>query len=316
MQKEIGGYFELEQYSMDMLYEDGVLLNCGRNCLAYIIQAKGIKKILLPKLNCDSVANICRRESVDYCYYRIQKNWLPEEIEVSKDEWLYIVNYYGQINNNQIEELKKQYKNIIVDNTQAYFQPPVKGVDTIYTCRKYFGVSDGAVLFTDTMIDTTLEVDKSMERMKFVLGRYEGNAPDYYQLAHNNNIDFDREPIKTMSKITRNILHSIDYQKNKKIRFNNYLILDRELSSVNKLRLEKVEGPFAYPLLVENGNKLRKKLVEQKVYVSTLWEETLKICNDDELEYFYANNIIPLPIDQRYDQSDMEYIVSLIKDYI
>ena len=42
----------------------------------------------------------------------------------------------------------------------------------------------------------------------------------------------------------------------------------------------------------------------------------LKICNDDELEYFYANNIIPLPIDQRYDQSDMEYIVSLIKDYI
>ena len=152
MQKEIGGYFELERYSMPMLYEGGVLLNCGRNCLAYIIKAKNIKKIILPKLNCDSVVNICQRENVEYCYYRINKNWLPEEMNIGDNEWLYLVNYYGQISNESIKELQGKYKNIIVDNTQAYFQPPVEGIDTIYTCRKYFGVPDGAVLFTDTKI--------------------------------------------------------------------------------------------------------------------------------------------------------------------
>ena len=266
MQKEIGGYFELEKYNMPMLYEDGILLNCGRNCLAYLIQTKEIKKIFLPKLDCDSVVNICRREQIEYSYYSIQKNWIPEEFELGDGEWLYCVNYYGQLSNDLIKQLKDKYENIIIDNTQAYFQPPVNGIDTIYTCRKYFGVSDGAILFTDKTIDNELEQDKSLERMKFVLGRFENSANEYYQLSHDNNMDFDKEPIKEMSKITNNLLHSIDYQKVKEIRKDNYQYLNSKLGSINKLNLLQPEGPFAYPFLVENGDILRDKLIKEKIF--------------------------------------------------
>ena len=52
--KEIGGYIELDTYTGSMLHEDGIKLNCGRNALAYLIKAKEIKKLYMPKLMCDS----------------------------------------------------------------------------------------------------------------------------------------------------------------------------------------------------------------------------------------------------------------------
>ena len=39
MTKEIGGYIELDSYRLPMLHDDGLLLNCGRSCLLYILNA-------------------------------------------------------------------------------------------------------------------------------------------------------------------------------------------------------------------------------------------------------------------------------------
>ena len=41
--KEYGGYIELDTYRLPMLHEGSIALNCGRNCLAYLIIAKRIK---------------------------------------------------------------------------------------------------------------------------------------------------------------------------------------------------------------------------------------------------------------------------------
>ena len=42
--REIGGYIELDTYTGPMLHGDGIKLNCGRNALAYLIEAKEIKR--------------------------------------------------------------------------------------------------------------------------------------------------------------------------------------------------------------------------------------------------------------------------------
>ena len=44
--KEYGGYIELDTYRLPMLHEDAIALNCGRNCLAYLIEAREIKAML------------------------------------------------------------------------------------------------------------------------------------------------------------------------------------------------------------------------------------------------------------------------------
>ena len=50
---EIGGYNPLEiGSSKELLHENGVFLNSGRNCLSYVVQARKIKKIHVPFYIC------------------------------------------------------------------------------------------------------------------------------------------------------------------------------------------------------------------------------------------------------------------------
>lgn len=102
--------------------------------------------------------------------------------------------------------MKVQYDRIIVDNAQSYFQMPVEGVDTLYTCRKYFGVADGAFLCTDTQLERPLEQDESYERMHFLLGRFERSASEFYSEYVANDGFFDNESLKRMSRLTKNLL--------------------------------------------------------------------------------------------------------------
>lgn len=307
--KEIGGYIELDRYSGEMLHNKAIALNSGRNCLAYLIKAKKIKKILLPYFLCNSVSNVCLRENVEVKYYSIGMNFLPQDIYVDDDEWLYVVNYYGQLTNQKIKEFSKKYKRIIVDNAQVYFQNPVDGVDTIYTCRKYFGVADGAFLYTDSVLSEQLPRDESFERMRFLLGRFERSASQFYDEYVRNNKLFEDEPIKEMSKLTDNLLHGIDYDFVKNRRTENFIYLHKAFEKINKLNLNIAEGAFMYPLYVDNGEEFKKLLQQKKIYIPTLWPNVVRNMSEDSLEYKLANNILPLPIDQRCDLEDMDCII-------
>ena len=147
--KEIGGYFELNEYNLPMLHDNLLKFNSGRNCLAYLIETKKIKKIYLPYYICDSVIDTCKKYNLEINYYDLNNDFMPTNLEKDENSYLYVVNYFGQLNNYDKKYLLKKYDKIIIDNTQAYFDKPFKMCDNIYTCRKYFGVPDGALLYTD-----------------------------------------------------------------------------------------------------------------------------------------------------------------------
>lgn len=310
--REFGGYIELDSYHLPMLHEEALALNCGRNCLAYLIKVKKIKKILLPKFLCASVSQVCKKANVEIEYYSIDSRFQPLNISLKEDEWIYLVNYYGQLSNTEIKDFEKRYKRIIVDNSQAYFQLPVDGIDTLYTCRKYFGVADGAFLYTDTIDDEELPMDISYERMRFLLGRYETTASEFYNEYSRNNQVFAEEPIKKMSKLTNNLLHAIDYEKVEKQRTDNFAYLSENLCVHNKLQLKNPKGAFMYPLYMENGQEIRALLQRKKIYIPTLWPDVFKLCEEHELEYEMAKNILPIPVDQRYTIEDMKYMIDEI----
>ena len=310
--KEIGGYIELDKYKLPMLHEGAVALNCGRNALAYLLRAKKIRRIQIPKFLCASVREVCKKENVEIKYYSITKEFLPDRIDLTDEEWLYIVNYYGQLDNEKIRFLVDTYKRVIVDNAQAYFQMPVAGVDTLYTCRKFFGVADGAFLYSDQKLSQKLQIDESFDRMRFLLGRFERTASEFYSEYAANNALFINEPIKRMSKLTENLLRAIDYKEVEERRTKNFLFLDKELVGFNKLKLNVPQGAFMYPLYIENGAQIRKCLQEKKIYVPTLWPDVFNCCEELELEYDMAKNILPLPCDQRYNIEDMQYMIGEI----
>lgn len=312
--REIGGYIELDTYHLPLLHEDAIALNCGRNALAWLFRARKIKKLWIPKLICDSITKVCEREEIPYSFYSIGTDFRPiQQIMLGEGEWFYFVNYYSQFSNEQVSEYVNQYKRIIIDNAQSYFQLAIPGIDTIYTCRKYFGVADGAFLYTDSSTADQYPQDESFNRMKFLLGRFERTASEFYADYVANNDIFFSEPIKQMSKLTKNLLCGIDYHLVKTTRQNNFLYLHRELENINQLKLNSVPGTFMYPLLLENGHEIRMKLQKKKIYIPTLWPDVLEWCQEKEMEYNLANNILPLPIDQRYGKEEMKIISTEIQ---
>lgn len=312
--REIGGYIELDTYNLPMLHNNAIALNCGRNCLAYLIKSRKIRKLKIPYFICASIPDVCDREGVQKSFYHVGMDLRPSELVLEDDEWLYLVNYYGQLSNAEITQFVDKYNRVIVDQANAYFQTPIDGVDTIYTCRKWFGVPDGAFLYTNSRLNEKLPLDESFTRMGFLLGRYERTASEFYGEYSANNRFFATEPIKQMSKLTNNLLRAIDYNAVQVKRKENFSYIHERLGNINKLNL--TTATFMYPFMVENGAIIRKRLQLKKIYIPTLWPTVLDLVSPNTIEYKMAVNILPLPIDQRYGAEDMDYMTDIIKNNI
>ena len=73
---------------------------------------------------------------IELSFYHINAEFMPQiPKKLQNGEVLYLVNYYGQLDHKMIQQLQNLYSRIIVDNTHAFFQSPVLGTDTIYSCR-------------------------------------------------------------------------------------------------------------------------------------------------------------------------------------
>ena len=68
---------------------------------------------------------------------------------------------------------------------------------------------------------------------------------------------------------------------------------------------------MVYPFLIKNEN-LREKLLKNKIYIPHWWKEVIKNVDKNSYENYLSNNLIPLPIDHRYDRKDLDFIISNI----
>lgn len=257
--REIGGYLQFEKLISQPYYTNMIELNLGRNALIYLIHARKIKKVFIPYFLCDSVYKVLISNYIEYEFYHVGRDFKPVFKKTLKDnQYLYIVNYYGQLNNGYLEELKNHYKNIIIDNTQSFFQKPLNNVDTIYSLRKFFGIPDGAYLSTDVSLESEIAVDSSRSRIKHLFGRFEENASSYFKDFQKIDESFENVPLMKMSKLTKNFLGAINYQSVIQKRNENYDYLYQKLQSRNKLNIVQNNAPFAYPMYVNKGAEIRK----------------------------------------------------------
>jgi len=318
--KEIGGYLEFERFHGSLYHDDAIRLNCGRNCLAYLIELREIKSIWLPDFLCESVKNVCSKMEVEVHTYSIGTDLQPVyDFHIDENEYLYLVDYYGQLNEGDVKVAKiMSNRRLIIDESHGFFRKPWESADSLYTCRKFFGVSDGAFLYTadGRSLEREILQDESHNRMDFVLGRYERPAGEFFAESKDNNKRFENEALSSMSFLTENLLRAIDYKDVSLHRERNFEYLHERLGERNLLELQLIAGPFMYPLLVENSGDVREALAKEGIYIPTLWPNVLKTCREGSTAFNYAKNILPLPVDQRYGEEDMDRLTaSLMKHF-
>ena len=117
-----------------------------------------------------------------------------------------------------------------------------------------------------------------------------------------------------MSNFTENYLRAIDYDTVLKNRLRNYDMLYKTLKKYNQLDLSSKQLTYMYPLLVSDGESLRTYLKDNNIYSLRLWANiNWNGANSDEIKK--ADNMVLLPIDQRYSDNEMEYIANVIDNY-
>ena len=316
--QEIGGYLELEDFGGAPHHAGAVELDSARSCLAYLIELRGIRAIALPDLMCSAVAKTCDRAGCVHRAYRVGEGLLPDwgGLDLAEGEWLYLADFYGTLPAAAVERaIAASGGRVVVDEVQGFFRRPWSGVDTLYTCRKYFGVPDGAYLVTRDArrLARELSLCRSSERMAYVLGRCEDGGSAHYSEYSQIESTIGVNGPELMSEVTRRLMTGMDYGRVKAIRERNFAELQRLLGPLNLMDAGNPVGPYMYPFLVNRATGFRRKLAKKSIYVPTLWPNVLHECQTDSAAYFYASNILPLPVDQRYRAKDMVRVASEVK---
>ena len=310
----IGGYFSLELPLREEYHKNAIRLNTGRNCLEYILRARGYKKVYVPYYTCEAVMEPINKLGVTYEFYHIDIHFeIRDRITLKDDETLLYTNYFG-LKQRYVEHLaEKTGSRLIVDNTQAFYAKPLDGIDTFYTCRKFFGVADGAYLYTEALLEKNLEQDVSYDRMAHMLKRIDLSAEQGFADFRKVDDSLDNQPIRKMSKLTQRIMQSIDYDVAAKKRRESFLMLHNALSGINNLELQLEEDavPMVYPFF-SSIDGLREQLIENKVYVARYWPNVHEWVIKDDIEYLFEYKMQPLPIDQRYSVVELQRIIDII----
>lgn len=142
--KEIGGYFELENFNGASYHSCGIALNCARNALLFATKFLSMKKLRLPYFLCGSVQNACKNANLPISFYRISKDFLPDlqfplETENAKDRLTHILGRKEECASLYYEDFKKNDKSFStspIRKMSVFSQMTMNAIDYISVEKK------------------------------------------------------------------------------------------------------------------------------------------------------------------------------------
>lgn len=312
----IGGYFELELNSGAEYHTECVGLNSARNCLEYIISKRRYKKVFLPYYTCEVLFSAFTRTGVEVEQYYIDSFMRPifDYTTIGPRDCFIYTNYFGLFTENVKNLVHQKVRNLVIDNAQAFFEKPIGAEDTFNSPRKFFGVPDGGYVYMDGIYPEPLRLDVSVDRVSHLVGRIDLDAESCFAAYRYNNAQLINLPIRSMSKLSRRILSSINYDYVKVRRSQNFQYLHNRLSNHNMFYIPdlKTNIPLVYPFWVEESAEIYRRLSVNKIYCAKYWPNVLEWVDEGIFEHFLARDVIFIPIDQRYGRADMDRILKLI----
>lgn len=319
--KEYGGFLPIELNPGNEYFDDykEVLLrfNSVKASFSYIIMNnQDIEKIYLPYYYCPSTAKAIEQLGVEVYYYHISKEFEPMEIEDSPNTAVILVDYFG-VMGKKIKEFGKKYtKSILIfDFAHSFFTEPIiqDKIYNVYSAKKFFGVPDGSYVIGKHIEAEMQEYSFSDLYANYLITTYEKGTNEAYENKKKSDIMISNN-YAPMSRFALGLLKNVDYNRVRDVRITNYEYLNQIFKNINEIELPEKNPAYQFPLLIsKKGEKIKKVLIDNKVYVSTLWSGDNLEKNASDFERNMCKNAIFLPIDQRYSVNDMEYIANVVR---
>lgn len=295
-----------------------VKTNSARSALKVVLKAVSAQKIWLPAYTCDVVVEAVKDLGIELEYYRLSPAFnVDPSISLDKGEYILVVDYFGMSRdfvNRSLCEFGQA--NTIVDCSQAYFSDHTGALATFWSPRKFFGLPDGGLLYSNDprikqpeMRDTT-----SATRLGHLISRLTNSPETAYQQYQAAEQSIAEIPVLGMSELTERLLHAVDYEAARAARNRNASYLHERLGEYNQLKfyVDADTVPLCYPLLPAVKTASRSELINNRVFVPSYWPEVLTRVEEGSFEWNLVTNGLFLPCDQRYTENDMDRLISLL----
>ncbi|TGD75662.1 hypothetical protein E4634_01890 [Mangrovimicrobium sediminis] len=315
---QLGGYFELELPEFgDQVHRDAMAFQSARACLHAYLRTSRPRRLHIPYFICPSILPAIRQLGIEIVYYRLGEEMLPEEtLCIETDERLLLVNYFGLLGTRLATACPQVPRSaVILDNAQALFSPPLPGVAaTIYSPRKFLGVTDGGFLYTEAAVPCPDTAFSAHEHLAHLLLRAAGETEAGYRSYQRAEAALDDFEPRAMSMIARRLLSSVDMSFVASSRTNNFNRLHAALCDVNRLPVDlAIPAPLCYPLMLEHDvTDFYRQFHARHIYLPRYWPECPALGVGGQEEKL-ARHIIYLPVDQRMSAQQVDELLKVIE---
>lgn len=335
--KLIGGEFyasQIKSKSINLnkdipkIFDSGTFFQSGRAGLNFLINNLEKKnKIYLPAYSCNSLNEIIVNKK-RIVYYNIDKNFNPIFKGKIKNSFIIISDYFGK----KISIKNYDDNFIIHDISHSWFNyKKIKKTKNYYyfSSLRKFGFFNFGGWCSLRSKKKSIIVDNSLNKKLYKLRNKKyyliNNDLLYHNPVKQNYLidkfnSFEKKIVKNKEIIhKRNITTITNFNLSRiaKIRKKNYDYLKKKINPkhIIDLKLKKSETPLFFLLKISNEkerDKIRNFLIKNNIFCPIHWRiKYYKFDNCNKL----SKNSLSIPIDHRYDISDMSFIINIIKKY-
>ena len=322
-----------------------VYLRSGREAIGFVLDDIGRdkKKAILPAYICHSMLEPFLVRGYQVSFFGIDECFNPDlgdfrdSLRLDPDVVLYI-DWFGMDKNKELISLAKGHSDrllLVSDNTHNCFEGSSMDIADycIARLRKWFSLPDGAVAVSNRSSFGKMPVFEEnafvalrkkamMLKADYLVGGDQDLKVSYRKLlADAESLIDDSSQHVGVSPFSERVIEQADYERMKLRRRKNCNTLATHLTRLSLFpeaveHLTQLESPFCFPIRVEQGrNELQRWLADRGIYCPVLWPLPRDISRQFEIATYLSNQILAIPCDHRYDESDMEFVAHTITAY-
>lgn len=300
-------------------YQD--LTNSGRSSLRLIIESANLagKHILLPDFLCQIIIDVLKEYEITYDLYNINSGFefeLPHDTSIY--DALYLIKYFGSKTGSFINACQLFEQCLIIDDVFSPF-PEVLTRDKPWfsynSLRKITPIADLSLIYSNVQLASTNKSklsDFSTIKFRAKYKKFDylyngiGNEEQYLDLFNKAENILDNSkgiyfPSNDSLILAMNYFSKLEEER--AIRKHNYNLIRKLLPDIT-IAINSDFHSFV-PILLDNRNQIRSKLMADNIFLAVHWPA-------DSVHSLINDKVLSLPLDSRYNESDIKTMCSLI----
>lgn len=321
-------------------YNNVIYFDSGRSALKHLMSCiREDGEILLPEFICESVTRCFKGKSVRY--YRLNRAFEVDINDFKKKvnentKVIYLMHYFGKVQQAEILDVVKRiavkYKCIIIEDTSHSIFSDIATIGDYQICsiRKWLPIPKGGVLYAK---DDKLNVFESRKYKAcedndraygmilkdiFLKSNYDCNTLYRHIFSLCEKRLDEQTDVFYISEFAHYILSCVGIDELIETRIMNYQHLKVALNKTKislAVSLKEGECPLVLPIWVKERNQFRSYLMEHRVYCAVHWPFDGLQEEERPFAKKCAQHLLSLPLDQRYGQKEINYLIDVICGY-